>query len=291
MAQAQTPVFPTDYVNEGDLYVYFALNDDNVMGAMSQTTPIEIDMEDPMTMTLDIVWEGTNDVNMSGKIVFYYQGIPIFPIQIVEPVTNSTWIWIPANTTIDTIVASLDFSAMFSMSGIKLITGIIQASIDFQFIVDGDTTVQSLSEGFYFSIPSGPADIFTSVTGISATAATVGAVYGLGTGLQSLIDGMKTAYKLRGIHKKASEIRSLPNMTVLGALPMLFSILMGMGKIKKKKVKTEEGQREDSGVSEYVVRQKLRESAPDAWPGDKCLQCKRTWHTKTDTCKKGLIWT
>jgi hypothetical protein len=289
VAEAQTPVFPTDYANEGDLYVYFDLNGHNVKSALTEATAIEIDMEDPMIMTLDIVWDGTNDVNMSGSIVFYYLGIPLFPIQIVEPVTNSTWIWVEANSTIDTIVASLDFAQVFSFSGIKAVTGVLQASIDFQFIEDGDTTVQTLSEGFFFEIPSGPADIFTSVSGITATAATVGAVYGIGTGLQSIIDGLKTAYKLRGIHKKASEIKSLPNMTVLGALPLLFSMLIGMGKMKKKKSKKDEEGRDDSGVSEYMVRQRLRETAPDAWPADKCPQCKRKWDTKTDTCKKCKI--
>ncbi len=98
-------------------------------------------------------------------------------------------------------------------------------------------------------------------------------------GFNALWDGLKTAYKLRGIHKKASEIRSLPNLTVLGALPLLFSIVDNMKKAKK------EG-REDTGVSEYIVRQRLREVAPDAWQVDKCPKCKRNWNKKLDMCKK-----
>jgi hypothetical protein len=44
--------------------------------------------------------------------------------------------------------------------------------------------------------------------------------------------------------------------------------------------------RDDSGVSEYILRQRLREVAPDAWQADKCPQCKRDWNKKLDMCKK-----
>ena len=44
--------------------------------------------------------------------------------------------------------------------------------------------------------------------------------------------------------------------------------------------------REDSGVSEYIVRQRLREAAPDAWQVDKCPKCKKDWNKKLDMCKK-----
>jgi hypothetical protein len=100
----------------------------------------------------------------------------------------------------------------------------------------------------------------------------------------TLFEGLKTAYKLRGIHKKASELKSLPNLTVIGALPLLFSMLAGMTKMGKKK--KEDESRDDSGVSEYLVRQRLREVAPDAWPMDKCPKCKRDWNQKLNMCKK-----
>jgi len=105
-------------------------------------------------------------------------------------------------------------------------------------------------------------------------------------GFWQLFEGVKTAYKLRGIHKKASELKSLPNLTVIGALPLLFSMLAGMTKMGKKKKETKDDSSDDSGVSEYLVRQRLREVAPDAWPVDKCPKCKRDWNTKLDMCKK-----
>ncbi|MHA2067365.1 MAG: hypothetical protein ACXABY_23600, partial [Candidatus Thorarchaeota archaeon] len=39
-------------------------------------------------------------------------------------------------------------------------------------------------------------------------------------------------------------------------------------------------------VSEYIVRQRLREVAPDAWQVDKCPKCKKNWNKKLDMCKK-----
>ena len=151
---------------------------------------------------------------------------------------------------------------------------------------EGDTVTEHIvTNQFYFRIPSSPADVITSVTGISAVVATIGGIIGLGKGFMSLFEGLKTAYKLKGLHKKASELRSLPNLTVIGALPLLFSMLAGMTKMSKKKT-ADEGEREDSGVSEYLVRQRLREVAPDAWPADKCPKCKRDWNKKLDMCKK-----
>jgi len=58
-----------------------------------------------------------------------------------------------------------------------------------------------------------------------------------------------------------------------------------MGK-KKKKKEPEDDKPDDTGVSEYLIRQRLREVAPDAWPVDKCPKCKRDWNTKLDMCKK-----
>ncbi|TFF94222.1 hypothetical protein EU546_05170, partial [Candidatus Thorarchaeota archaeon] len=284
--QAEAQSFPDDYVHDDILYVYCTFDGQNVKGAGNVTPPIEIDLEGPMTLNLEIEVLGTQNINMSGQIVFYYQGIAIFPIQIVDQFTNSTWIPVDPSVPIDPIVASIPLSDAFSYQGVKIVTGILQASVDFKYYVEGNSTLNELKQDFYFNIPFTTQDVVTSITGISATVATVGAVYGVGSGLKAIIDGLKTAYKLRGLHKKASEIRSLPNLTVIGALPLLFSMLAGMGKMKRKKKDEEEEKRDDSGVSEYIVRQKLREVAPEAWPGDKCPQCLRKWNTKKDMCTK-----
>lgn len=287
-AEAQAD-FPTDFVNDGRLYVYCAFDGENVKDA-KEGSPININLEGPMTLSLQINATGSQNMNMSGQIVFYYQGIAIFPIQIVDPVTNSTWIWVVPSIAIDPIVASIDLSQAFTYQGVKIVTGILQASVDFKYYLEGSAALNEVKQDFYFNIPFTPQDVFTSVTGISTTAATIGAVYGVGTGFQAIIEGLKTAYKLRGIHKKASEIRSLPNLTVIGALPLLFSMLAGMGKMKRKKKDEEEEElREDSAVSEYIVRQKLREVAPDAWPEDKCPQCLKKWNKKKDMCTKCKI--
>jgi hypothetical protein len=289
-AEAQPPEYPADYITDSHhrLYVYCAFDGHNVKEA-SEGSPIEINLEGPMTLDLIINVTGLDNLNMSGKIVFYYQSIAVYPIQIVDPVTHSTWIWVNPSLTIDPISAPIPLQDVFSYSGVKVATGLLQASVDFQYRVEGNDTLNKLSRTFYFEIPFTPQDVFTSVTGIAATTATIGALYGVGTGLNSLIDGLKTAYKLRGIHKKASELRSLPNLTVIGALPLLFSMLAGMGKMKKKETNEEEEGREDSGVSEYIVRQRLREAAPDAWQEDKCPQCKRNWSKKDNMCKKCKI--
>jgi hypothetical protein len=245
-------------------------------------------MEAPMILYLQINVSDslTQDLNMSGSITFYYQGIAIFPIQIVDYATNSTWIHVDHDASIPVIESPIGLGQAFTVSGIKLATGIFQASIDFKYFIEGDPVTEHIvSNQFYFKIPSSPADVITSVTGVSAVVATVGGVIGLGNGFMQLFEGLKTGYKLKGLHKKASELKSLPNLTVIGALPLLFSMLAGMTKMGKKKGKEAE-EREDSGVSEYLVRQRLREVAPDAWPVDKCPKCKRNWNKKIDMCKK-----
>ncbi|TFH09477.1 MAG: hypothetical protein E4H14_04400 [Candidatus Thorarchaeota archaeon] len=282
---AQPPVFPTDFVNDGTLFVYAGLDGQNVNGSDS-SNPIVINMEGPMELYLQINVSSTVDLNMTGTIVFYYQGIAVFPIQVVNPVTNSTWIWLDHNNTIPPVTALLDLAQVLTYGPIQLATGLFEASLDFSYYLDGDpVTLHTVSKTFYFSIPASATSIITSVTGISAIVGTIGAVYGLGNGFMTLFEGLKTAYKLRGIHKKASELKSLPNLTVIGALPLLFSMLAGMTKMGKKKQKDDESH-EDSGVSEYLVRQRLREVAPAAWPVDKCPKCKRDWNKKIDTCKK-----
>ncbi|MHA3962889.1 MAG: hypothetical protein AM325_005040 [Candidatus Thorarchaeota archaeon SMTZ1-45] len=270
--------YPDDFIHDDRLYVYVALDGMNLKD-YSLGVPLPINMEAPMDLSFQMNASGLQTLNVSGSITFWYQGYPLFPIQIVDAYYN-TWFTVDPSTPIPPVTAPMNFSRMMSVLGpLKLATGIFEASVDFRYYVDGNSTLNILQHQFSFILPSTPLDIITSVTGIATSVATVGAVYGMATGFNSLWEGLKTAYKLRGIHKKASEIRSLPNLTVLGALPLLFSLLDNMKKGKK------EG-REDSGVSEYIVRQRLREVAPDAWQADKCPQCKRNWNKKLDMCKK-----
>jgi hypothetical protein len=289
---AHGPESLDDSLHDENLSVYAALNGRNVLDANSTSIPLVLDLVDPMLLTIQINVTSTHDLNVSGSIVFYYQGIAVFPIVIIDSLTHSTWIWMNQTSVVPPVNAYINFTSLFNYGPLKLITGVIQAAMEFSYYIDieSDTTKHILtSNSFYVSIPSSQTDIFTSVAGISTSVATVGLVYGVGNGFKSLFDGLKTAYKLRGIHKKASEIRSLPNLTVIGALPLLFSMLAGMTKVGKKKKKGEEKTetaREDSSVSEYIIRQRLRESAPDAWQGDKCPKCKRDWNKKLDMCKK-----
>ena len=272
-------VYPDDYLSDGTLSVYFSLDGMNVLDyTLNHSLPINMDA--PMAFNFTLIAEGTGHLNVSGKITFWYQGFALFPLEIRNNL-NETWIEVdPAVDYPPVDDMTIPFNEILNVVGpINLATGVFQATIDIRYYVIGDSTLNPLQHEFSFKIPSTPLDVITSVTGIVTSVATVSAVYGVGMGFKSLWEGLQTAYKLRGIHKKASEIRSLPNLTVLGALPLLFSLLDGMKKAKK------EG-REDSGVSEYIVRQRLREAAPDAWQVDKCPQCKRNWNKKLDMCKK-----
>jgi hypothetical protein len=274
---ADAQVYPDDFIHDDRLFVYISLDGMNIKD-YSLGTPLPINMDAPMDLFLQLNASGSENLNMSGTITFWYQGVALFPIQITDSYSN-TWFVIDPSVSIPPVLAAMDFSGMLSLGPINLLTGVFEATVDFRYFVDGNSTLNKVQHQFSFSLPSTPVDVFTSVTGITAGIATVGAIYGAAMGLNSLWEGLQTAYKLRSIHKKASEIRSLPNLTVLGALPLLFSLLDGMKKSKK------EG-REDSGVSEYIVRQRLREVAPDAWQVDKCPQCKRNWNKKLDMCKK-----
>ncbi len=272
-------VYPDDYLSDGTLSVYFSLDGMNVLD-YSLNDSLPVNMDAPMAFNFTLIAEGTDLLNVSGAITFWYQGFALFPLEIRNDL-NETWIEInPAVDYPPIDDKSIPFNDILNVLGpIDLATGKFQATIDIRYYVIGNTTLNLLQHEFSFQLPSTPMDIITSVTGIVTAAATVSAVYGAGMGFKSLWEGLQTAYKLRSIHNKASEIRSLPNLTVLGALPLLFSLLDGMKKSKK------EG-REDSGVSEYIVRQRLREAAPNAWQVDKCPQCKRDWNKKLDMCKK-----
>ena len=110
---AQTPVFPTDFVNDGTLFVYAGLDGQNVQDS-DDTNPVEINMEGPMEIFLQVNVSSSVDLNMTGTITFYYQGIAIFPIQIIDPVTNSTWIWVDHSSPIPPVTAMIDLSTALS---------------------------------------------------------------------------------------------------------------------------------------------------------------------------------
>ena len=286
IATAQIPLSNTTFVNDGTLWVYASLDGTNLKTA-DENNPIKINMDAPMDLYLQINTTSTQNLNMTGKITFYYQEIAVYPIQIIDQATNSTWVPVDHITPPPPVTAAIPLDDALKYGPVKLMTGKFEASIDFSYYFEGSPeTIHSFSSKFYFSIPATPQDVFTSVTGISAGIATIGAVVGVGRGFMSLFEGLKTAYKLRGIHKKASELRSLPNLTVIGALPLLFSMLAGMTKMGRKKDKESEEGKEDKNVSEYIIRQRLREVAPDAWPMDKCPRCTRNWNKKLNMCKK-----
>ncbi|MFX1483407.1 MAG: hypothetical protein ACFFCP_09480 [Promethearchaeota archaeon] len=273
--------FPdADWINDAQdrLHVFITLGGENLKH-YDIDNPLTIDMENPMPLHMQINATGTQTLNMSGSITFWYQGVAVLPIQIVNPATNGSWVLIDPSSNTLPIDQPIPFSEWLNLGPISLTTGVFEATVDFSYYVEGNSTVNLAQHRFSFLIPASPYSIITSITGISATVATIGAVYGMGQGFMSLWDALKTAYKLRGIKKKASELRSLPNLTVLSSLPLLFTMLDSLKKKKK------EG-REDSGVSEYIVRQRLREVAPDAWPADKCPKCRRKWNKKLDMCKK-----
>ncbi len=285
--------FTDEYMGDEDDFMRVLLKlDDTSVTEAGVTQPIPLDMDEPMELLMLINSTHGSDLVMTGEIIFYYQGVAVLPINVVTE-TNSTSVPIPANTS-HSIHAFLDWSAMLSLGPLDLMTGLFEAEARFTYYEVGNPDdVYSLGADFYMDIIyDNPLEVITSVTGIITTAGTVGTVYAVGNSFWQLFEGIKTAQKLRGIHSKLSEIRSLPNLTVIGALPALFAMLAGMTKIKKKKAKDEpevDDTPSESGVSEYLVRQKIREIAPEAWMADKCPKCKRTWHKKTNTCKKCKI--
>ena len=279
IATADSQSYPDDYIHDTRLFAYISLDGMNIKD-YNLTKPLPINMDAPMDLFLNLSATGSQVLNASGSITFWYQGVALFPIQIRDSL-NHSWFAIDPSSPIPPVTAPMNFAGAMSAGPISLTTGIFEATVDFRYYIVGDPTLtlHVLQYQFSFLLPATPTSVFTSITGITASIFTAGAIYGVATGFNSLWEGLKTAYKLRSIHKKASELKSLPNLTVLGALPLLFSIVDSMKKHKK------EG-RADSGVSEYIVRQRLREAAPDAWLMDKCPNCHRKWNTKLNMCKK-----
>ncbi len=274
----------SDFIYDDKLAVKITIDGTPITKA-TETNPIIIDLDTPLEVYLQINNTYTDALVVTGKIWFYYQGVALFPIEIRDPVTNTSEVTIPAGVNVPPVSALLDFGQLLSVSGVDIATGMYQASVEFTYHALGDSETFSLIQDFYLLIPADPITVLTSAAGIATGVATVGAVTGLGSSIWQLIDGFQTAHKIRSIQKKASELKSLPNLTVLGATPALFSLVAARAKMKKKK--TDEPLRED--VAEYRLKQKIRELAPAAWPAERCPKCRRKWNSETNFCKKCKI--
>ncbi|NWF95882.1 MAG: hypothetical protein HXY34_07035 [Candidatus Thorarchaeota archaeon] len=283
---------PTEeWFGDSHIQIYIGLDGRSITTATA-TDPLVVDLETPTALLLKVNTTGSQAIyNLTGSIGFYYQGIKVFAISVQQAVVQ----YIPAPLSLPPVATDIDFGAIFSSNfsgySIDLATGIYQASVDFQYFLEGDLVhPQTVGTGFYVTLPPKSfIDVVTSVAGIAVTAATAGAVVGTAGSIKALLDGLATAHKVRSIQKKAGEIRSLPNLTVIGALPALFSVLSAMalmGKKKKKGTATVAEPESKDGVSEYVLRQRVREIAPEAWQGDKCPKCRKNWDRKKDMCGK-----
>ncbi len=275
-----------EFVYDDKLAVKILLDGTPITHA-TEENPITVDLENPMEIYLQVNNTYTEPIVMKGVIWFYYLDMALFPLEVRDPNTNTSEVVIPANVSIPPVSALIDFGQILSLSGVDIATGLFKATLNFTYHIQGETETYQIGTDFYLLIPADPLTVITSVAGISAGVATVGAVTGMGSSIWQLFDGFQTAHKLRSIQKKASELKSLPNLTVLGATPALFSLVLFKAKMKKRKKKKgepEEPIRED--VSEFRLKQKIREIAPSAWLMDKCPKCKRKWNKKTNYCKK-----
>ncbi|MBD3404738.1 MAG: hypothetical protein GF411_01225 [Candidatus Lokiarchaeota archaeon] len=286
---AQSQSFGSDWVEDSRLHIYLEINNRPIKQA-TESSPIVANLEGDLDLLLQMNVTNTVNLNTSGTLWFYYNGFPIIPIEIRNPITNSTWVELPYNNTIPVVEASIPMEQLLSLGGVvDIATGIYEASLNFTYFEVGDPTPYYLGAHFYILVPASLIDVVTSVTGIVATAGTVGAIAGSVGSIQALLDAIQTAHKVRGIQKKASEIRSLPNLAVLGALPVLMSVFSGlvsMSKRKKKKDEPDSYTPDDSTVSAYIVKERLKETAPEAWPKDNCPVDFKKWDKKENICKK-----
>jgi hypothetical protein len=292
---ARAVLYGGEWIEDDHLHVLLKFDGRSVTTADTDVNAITIPRDHPMEIYLELNLTDDVPILMNGSIVFYYNSIPVLPITIKSPYSNTTNVLLEPGFVVQPVTYMFNLSDYLSYNGIKLMTGVYEARLNFQYseIAAGDSArsaiLHTISHTFFFKLPAQDIiEVLTSVAGIATSVTTVGAVAATGGSMKGILDAIQTAHKVRSIQKKAGEIKSLPNLTVLGALPLLFSILATYVKVKKKK--PDAGEPEDSsGVSEYIVRQRLRESAPEAWPGDKCPQCKRKWDKKTNTCKKCKI--
>jgi hypothetical protein len=283
VAEAQD--FDDSFVGDDRLHILLKLDGRPITEATDEN-PIVVDLEEPMQLFLQVNVTNDQPINMSGHIWFYYMDIALFPVEVRNPATNTSWVVLPHDQPVDPVEANMDFGEMIDAGPVDLATGLFRASLNFTYNELSESEIHSIGATFYLKIPADPVAVVTSAAGIAASVATVSAVYGIGSGIGTIIEGLKTAAKLRGIHKKMSEIRSLPNLAVLGALPALFSMVAGMTSKIRRKSDDEDEDGKGTAVSEFVVKQRLREVAPDAWPMNKCPNCLKDWDEKRDCCKK-----
>lgn len=283
VAQAQN--FDDSFIGDDRLHILLKLDSTSITEA-TEENPIEVNLDEPMRLFLQANVTSDKSLNMSGIIWFYYMDIALFPVEVRNPTTNGSWVVLPHDAPIDPVEVEMDFGSMIDVGPVDLATGLFRASLNFTYNVLGEPEMRSIGAVFYLNIPAEPVNVITSAAGIAASVATVGAVYGIGGGIGTIIDGIKTAAKLRGIHSKMSQIKSLPNLAVLGALPALFAMVAGMKSKIRKKDDDEYHDGTASAVNEFVVKQRLREVAPEAWPMNKCPNCLKDWDEKRDCCKK-----
>ncbi|MHA1907428.1 MAG: hypothetical protein ACW98Y_09055 [Candidatus Thorarchaeota archaeon] len=297
MAQAQS--FGADWIEDDNLHILLLFDGRSAASATTEANAITIPRETPMELYLEINVTNAAPLNMSGVITFYYQGIAVLPIEIQNPITGTAWVPVDPAIGVLPVTYQFNLSDYLSLGDIDLMTGIYEASLKFNYYEMDPVTLantgelQIIEEKFFFRLEvTDPLDAVFTVAGAITAVSSVTAVSGLGFNFKSIFEAIQTAHKARSIQKKTGEIRSLPNLLVIGATAALFSMLAGMVKVKKKKPKKGEPEvteEEADAVSEYRLRQRIRETAPPAWRVDRCPKCKRNWHKKTNTCKKCKI--
>lgn len=284
---------PPNWFGDDHLHALVEINGTPITQT-SQAEPVEISLETNTSVYIRIDVVGSAAIfNLNGTISFFYQSFKIFELYLAQ---NETVAYLAPADPIVPVEALVDFGALLttSIAGLEvdLVTGQFEASVSMLYYLEGETVgvdaPHRIEQPFYLLIPSSsPLDAITSVAGVATAVATGTAVIGVGANFKNLFDGLSTAHKIRSIQKKASEIRSLPDLTVLGALPALFSVVAGMVKVRKKKDEEEPEAKE--GVSEYIVRQRVRALAHDAWRHDTCPSCKAKWRENATNCKKCKI--
>jgi outer membrane biosynthesis protein TonB len=275
------------WIGDDKLHVQVRINGEPLAYANASASAIDIDLKTPVEIYFDTNVTNDKDLNVTASLVFHYQGIALFSVDVVNEATGVPWIIAPHDVDIDPVTSTLDLSNL-TLGPVSLITAVIEVQFLFEYTeMPLQDTGGKVDKIFYLKTPTDPTSILTSVTGIAAVVATGTTAFSLAANFNMLIDAVKTSHKLRSIQKKASELRSLPNLAVLGALPALFALVSGMSKgIKRKEGKGGAEAPSESGVSEYVIRQRLRETAGGAWLMDKCPKCKRKWNKTTNECKK-----
>ena len=279
--------FDDTWIGDDKLHIQVKINGNPLAYANISANAIDINLDDPIEIYFDTNVTNDKDLNVTASLVFHYQGIALFSVDVVNEATGLPWIIAPHDVDIDPVTSTLDLSNL-TLGPVSLITAVIEVQFLFEYTeMPVQDTGGKVDQTFYLKTPTDPISILTSVTGIAAVVATGTTAFALVSNFNMLLDAVRTSHKLRSIQKKASELRSLPNLAVLGALPALFALVSGMSKgVKRKEGKDGAEAPSESGVSEYVVRQRIRETAGGAWLMDKCPKCKRKWNKKTNECKK-----